>query len=173
MPAENRRVLAAMPHPDDMEILCAGTLLRLRDLGWEIHVATMTPGDKGSATLPPGEIAAIRRMEAQRGAEAIGHHAQHGAALAFLRLGQRRQVVSLVGDHFGEPDADSPDGRREGPWSLPRPAVRRAQDVGYPLVRLRLWRRTSGRFCHARQKNRVGRQKQDSNQSNSPAPNPP
>jgi LmbE family N-acetylglucosaminyl deacetylase len=68
----NRRVLALLPHPDDMEILCAGTLIRLRALGWEIHVATMTPGDKGSATLPPGEIAAIRRSEAQAGTTAIG-----------------------------------------------------------------------------------------------------
>jgi LmbE family N-acetylglucosaminyl deacetylase len=69
---EGWRVLAMMPHPDDMEILCVGTLIRLHDLGWEVHVATMTPGDKGSATLPPEEIAAIRRVEAQRGAEAIG-----------------------------------------------------------------------------------------------------
>jgi len=68
----NRRVLAIMPHPDDMEILCAGTLLRLRAAGYEIHVATMTPGDMGSPTLPQQEIAAIRREEARRGAEAIG-----------------------------------------------------------------------------------------------------
>ncbi|MBW3624660.1 MAG: PIG-L family deacetylase [Armatimonadetes bacterium] len=69
---ENRRVLALFPHPDDMEILCAGTLIRLHALGYEIHVATMTPGDAGSATLPPEEIAAIRREEARRGAEAVG-----------------------------------------------------------------------------------------------------
>jgi len=72
MAGENRRVLALMPHPDDMEILCAGTLIRLRNAGWEIHVATMTPGDKGSATLPSEEIAAIRRAEARRGAAVIG-----------------------------------------------------------------------------------------------------
>ncbi|HSV73074.1 MAG TPA: PIG-L deacetylase family protein [Chthonomonadales bacterium] len=68
----NRRVLALMPHPDDMEILCAGTLIRLREAGFEVHVATMTPGDMGSPTLPQQEIAAIRRAEARRGAEAIG-----------------------------------------------------------------------------------------------------
>lgn len=67
----NLRVLALMPHPDDMEILCAGTLIRLRALGYEIHVATMTAGDKGSATLSRPEIAAIRREEARRGAQAI------------------------------------------------------------------------------------------------------
>jgi LmbE family N-acetylglucosaminyl deacetylase len=61
-----------MPHPDDCEILCAGTLTRLRDQGFEIHVATMTAGDKGSSTLPREEIAAIRRGEARKGAHAIG-----------------------------------------------------------------------------------------------------
>lgn len=65
-------VLAIMPHPDDMEILCAGTLIRLRDVGWEVHVATMTPGDQGSPDLPREAISAIRREEARRGAEAIG-----------------------------------------------------------------------------------------------------
>lgn len=68
----NRRVLALLPHPDDVEILCAGTLLRLRERGYEIHIATMTAGDMGSPTLPRAEIAAIRREEARRGAETLG-----------------------------------------------------------------------------------------------------
>jgi len=67
----NNRVLAVMPHPDDIEILCAGTLLRLRELDFEIHLATMTPGDKGSATLTRTEIADIRREEARRAAQAL------------------------------------------------------------------------------------------------------
>jgi LmbE family N-acetylglucosaminyl deacetylase len=61
-----------MPHPDDMEFLCAGTLMCLGDLGYEIHVATMTPGDKGSVSLTREEIAAVRRAEAASGAAAIG-----------------------------------------------------------------------------------------------------
>jgi LmbE family N-acetylglucosaminyl deacetylase len=97
---ENRRVLAAMPHPDDMEILCAGTLIRLRKLGWEVHVATMTPGDKGSATLPPEEIAALRRREAQRGAEAIGAKSYQCLEFADCEIvfnnAARRRVVGLL-----------------------------------------------------------------------------
>lgn len=59
-----RRVaLSFLAHPDDAEILCAGTLIRLAERGWEIHIATATPGDCGSATLPADEIAAIRRKE--------------------------------------------------------------------------------------------------------------
>lgn len=71
-PGANRRVLAVMPHPDDMEILAAGTLLRLAALGFEVHVATMTAGDKGSDSLSMGEIGAVRLEEARRGASAVG-----------------------------------------------------------------------------------------------------
>jgi len=61
-----------MPHPDDIEILCAGTLLRLAEQGCEVYCATMTPGDKGSASLSRAEIAAVRRAEAAMAAETIG-----------------------------------------------------------------------------------------------------
>src|SRR5438270_13657916 len=65
-------ILSVLAHPDDAEFLCAGTLIRLRALGWEVHVASMTPGDCGSAELPPEEISRIRRAEGHRAAESIG-----------------------------------------------------------------------------------------------------
>jgi LmbE family N-acetylglucosaminyl deacetylase len=64
--------LALMAHPDDAEILCAGTLIRLQKLGWEIHIATMTAGDCGTTTLSASEISAIRRKEASNAAKLIG-----------------------------------------------------------------------------------------------------
>lgn len=64
--------LSFLAHPDDAEILCAGTLIRLADAGWEIHIATATPGDCGSATLPRDEIAAIRRAEGAAATAKIG-----------------------------------------------------------------------------------------------------
>ena len=67
-----RRVLAAMAHPDDLEFLCAGTLMRLREAGFEVHVATMTPGDKGTADRSREAIAAVRREEARKGAASLG-----------------------------------------------------------------------------------------------------
>ena len=58
----NTTALAILAHPDDAEFLCAGTLVRLRkEKGWTIHIATMTPGDCGSAEHNPEEIARIRR----------------------------------------------------------------------------------------------------------------
>jgi LmbE family N-acetylglucosaminyl deacetylase len=69
----NKKIaLSFVAHPDDTEILCAGTLIRLAHTGWELHVVTATPGDCGSATLAAEEIAAIRRSEAVAAAAQIG-----------------------------------------------------------------------------------------------------
>src|SRR5262249_34702467 len=66
-------ILTALAHPDDAEFLCAGTLIRLvREHGWQVHIATMTPGDCGSAELPPQEISRIRRAEGAAAAARIG-----------------------------------------------------------------------------------------------------
>lgn len=70
--AEPPRILAIHAHPDDVELQMVGTLLRLKELGCPITIATMTPGDLGSAELPPDEIAAVRRAEAQRSATLLG-----------------------------------------------------------------------------------------------------
>jgi len=60
--------LCLMAHPDDAEILCGGTLLRLhREHGFAVHVVTCTPGDAGSADLGPEKIAAVRRQEGTAG----------------------------------------------------------------------------------------------------------
>jgi LmbE family N-acetylglucosaminyl deacetylase len=64
--------LAAVAHPDDIEFMMAGTLLRLRDAGCEIHLWNLANGSCGSATLPPAEIAAIRLAEARAAAEVAG-----------------------------------------------------------------------------------------------------
>lgn len=65
--------LAILAHPDDAEFLCAGTLLRLRaEQGWQVHVATMTAGDCGSAEHAPDDIARIRRTEGAAACRAVG-----------------------------------------------------------------------------------------------------
>lgn len=60
---DKKTVLAIFAHPDDAEIMCAGTLTLLKKQGFSIHIATMTEGDKGSATLSGDEIGQIRRSE--------------------------------------------------------------------------------------------------------------
>jgi LmbE family N-acetylglucosaminyl deacetylase len=65
------RALAVMAHPDDIEFTCAGTLILLRQAGWRIHTATLSPGDMGSSKLSPKQIAKVRRREAAASAGLI------------------------------------------------------------------------------------------------------
>ncbi len=67
-----RRILAIHAHPDDVEFQCAGTLALLRQAGHHVTIATMTPGDCGSAELGSDEIASVRRGEAEAAARLIG-----------------------------------------------------------------------------------------------------
>jgi LmbE family N-acetylglucosaminyl deacetylase len=71
-PVDRRVVLSFMAHPDDAEILCGGTLIRLAEAGWEVHLATATPGDCGSMNEGPWAIAQRRTEEARKAAEMIG-----------------------------------------------------------------------------------------------------
>jgi LmbE family N-acetylglucosaminyl deacetylase len=64
--------LSFLAHPDDAEILCGGTLVRLRELGWTVHVATATPGDCGTMTETRWDISATRAREARAAAEMMG-----------------------------------------------------------------------------------------------------
>ena len=65
-------VLAIHAHPDDIEFQCAGTLLRLAERDVVLHVATMTPGDCGSAEMSAEQISEVRRGEAARAAGLLG-----------------------------------------------------------------------------------------------------
>src|SRR3954466_8571119 len=48
-------------------------MIRLaQEKGWRVHVASMTPGDCGSAELPPERISEVRREEGARAAALIG-----------------------------------------------------------------------------------------------------
>ena len=60
-----------MAHPDDAEFFCAGTLARLQDRRFAVHIASMTPGDCGSTEHGPSDIAAIRKAEGREAAEKI------------------------------------------------------------------------------------------------------
>lgn len=63
--------LAFMAHPDDAEILCGGTLVRLSQLGWQLHIVTCTPGDLGTVSQTPWQISNTRTQEAKAAAKMI------------------------------------------------------------------------------------------------------
>lgn len=66
------RILAIGAHPDDVEILCAGTLAKFRKRGDTIFICHVCDGNKGSMTHTSEEIAKIRRDEAIQSAKVIG-----------------------------------------------------------------------------------------------------
>ena len=93
------RIVCIHAHPDDAEILAGGTLALLSDSGHSITIASMTPGDCGSARHAVDEIAAIRREEAAEAARLIGagyHCAEFRDMAIFNTDDSRRQVTELV-----------------------------------------------------------------------------
>src|SRR5437764_9576546 len=94
------RVLAVGAHPDDLEILCGGTLARFVREGHAVVMCHATLGDRGSYVHTSDEVAAIRGKEARRAAEICGaEHATlglHDAEVDAADPQQRRLVVDLV-----------------------------------------------------------------------------
>ena len=64
--------LAIFAHPDDIEFVAAGTLLLLKDLGWDIHYMNLANGCCGSTTLTAKETASVRETESRRAAALLG-----------------------------------------------------------------------------------------------------
>lgn len=63
------------PHPDDETLGCGGLIAGARSLGRRVEVIVITDGSAshpGSRTYPPARLAALRREELSRAAEALG-----------------------------------------------------------------------------------------------------
>jgi LmbE family N-acetylglucosaminyl deacetylase len=60
----SKTALAIVAHPDDIEFMMAGTLLRLHQVGWEIHFWNLANGNCGSMEMGREETAAVRAREA-------------------------------------------------------------------------------------------------------------
>src|SRR6184192_3605185 len=94
------RVLAVGAHPDDLEILCGGTLARYVQEGHEVVMCHASRGDRGSFVHTREEIAGIRGAESRRAAEIAGAEYttlgfSDGEILA-SDPEQRRGIVDLV-----------------------------------------------------------------------------
>lgn len=67
------RVLAIMCHPDDMELNCAGTLLKYKKAGHTVIACHVANGNMGHYTIMPEELRQIRLAEAQRAGQIAGY----------------------------------------------------------------------------------------------------
>lgn len=99
-------ILAFGAHPDDVEFLCAGTLLKYHQQGHKIFIALTTSGNTGSnLTSSREETAAIREAEQLEAAK------KYDAQVKFLRFDDeglqdtpetRRAVLTAI--RWADPD---------------------------------------------------------------------
>ena len=88
-----KKVLSILAHPDDAEILCAGTLSLLQKAGWDVHIATMATGDKGTAVHSREEVIKIRREEARQAAGII-HATYHCLEFDDVYIFYERETIN-------------------------------------------------------------------------------
>jgi bacillithiol biosynthesis deacetylase BshB1 len=91
-------ILAIGPHRDDVELTCAGTLLRARDQGHSTGILDLTAGEAGTRGS-----ADLRAQEAATAAEILGVAERRNAGLRDAHLenneASRRVVVEAI-RHF-------------------------------------------------------------------------
>jgi len=75
-------ILAAAAHPDDIELTCAGTLIKMAKLGYRVGVLDLTRGEMGTRGT-----AEERVKEAQEAARIMGLTARENAGLRDGDLG--------------------------------------------------------------------------------------
>ena len=66
--------IAIAAHPDDIEFVMAGTLLLLKQRGWEIHYFNLSTGNCGSVQHNAATTRRLRLAEARRAAKILGAH---------------------------------------------------------------------------------------------------
>ncbi len=65
------RILAIGAHPDDVELLCAGTVAKYSKEGHEVFICHFCDGNKGSMVYSSEDLSKIRRNEAISSAKTI------------------------------------------------------------------------------------------------------
>jgi LmbE family N-acetylglucosaminyl deacetylase len=92
-------VLAIVAHPDDIEFYAAGTLLLLREAGWDLHYLNVSCGDCGSMTTGLEETGRIRAAEGRAAAAILGatfHESLASDLLIFYEERLLRRVAAVV-----------------------------------------------------------------------------
>ena len=88
-------ILAIAAHRDDVELTCAGTLLKAVDAGYQAGILDLTAGEtgtRGSATL--------RAEEAERAAGLLGVAERRNAGLPDAHLQNSEEARRLVVEHI-------------------------------------------------------------------------
>lgn len=65
-------VLALGAHPDDLELLCGGTLAKCAARGDKVYMCSLTNGNMGHPLYKPDDMARVRKQELENSASIIG-----------------------------------------------------------------------------------------------------
>src|SRR2546425_2287425 len=66
-----KTAIAIFAHPDDIEFVAAGTLLLLKQHGWETHYLNVSTGNCGSVEFSPAKTRKVRLAEAKQAAKIL------------------------------------------------------------------------------------------------------
>lgn len=69
-----KTAIAIAAHPDDIELMMAGTLLLLKKQGYEIHYLNLSSGSVGTTEYDVETIKKMRFSEAREAADILGAH---------------------------------------------------------------------------------------------------
>lgn len=92
-------VLAIGAHPDDLEILTAGTLALYARAGHQVTMCVMTNGELGSGTHTREDTAELRRTEAKASAKIIGaqyHCLEQPDGFLYDTPTVRRRLIEVI-----------------------------------------------------------------------------
>jgi len=90
-----KRALAIAAHPDDIEFLMAGTLIRLAAVGYDLHYLAIANGSCGTSALAAEEIVRTRRQEAIAAAASIGA-VYHESLVADIEIFYEKGLLARV-----------------------------------------------------------------------------
>lgn len=93
------KILAIGAHPDDLELLCGGTLALYSKIGHEVFMCHVCDGNKGSLVYSSEELVKIRRNEAIESAKLIGAKSIWGGMSdgeVILDLDSRVKVIDIL-----------------------------------------------------------------------------
>jgi len=82
-------VLALGAHPDDLELLCGGTLAKYAQRGDKVYMCSLTNGNMGHPQYKPADMARVRKKEMETSASLIG------AEVIWLDVDDEMSVISL------------------------------------------------------------------------------
>src|SRR5688572_523278 len=138
-------VLAVFSHPDDAELSVAGTLLKLKSLGYSTAVCDLTRGEMGTRGTPEIraaeaiEASRIRQLDARLNLEQPDGHVwpTEESRTAMVRVIRKHQPKVILTTHWDDPHPDHANTSR-----IVREAARLAtmgrydSEAGYPAVKM-------------------------------------